>query len=148
MSASLLAAPEAQRWLDAITRTRTRLNGILDTFGDGEWDWAPDDGVATAREHLWAVAESERDLTARVTRGVQARPSNHEGQVSFHEMRRILDICDRNLVAWLDDYQDKEIDSELGDAFVEHLELKSFHAGAIAGLSQLIDPHRVSPLLA
>ena len=146
MSTSMLAASEAKRWLACLERNKQRLDRILRTLEEGEWDWAPDEGIASARDHLWEIAKSERKLTTMLTRGAVADSDYKAQEVHVSEIKRMVSICDRNLSAWLDDYQDREIDPDISEAFLSHLDLKSHHTAAIALLSQLIDPSRLEAL--
>ncbi len=146
MSTSMLAASEAKRWVSCLERNKQRLDRTLQTLDEGEWDWAPDEGIATVREHLWAIAKSERKLTGMLTRGAISDTDYQAREVAFSEIKKIVAICHRNLVAWLKDQPDREIDPEISEALLKHLDLKSHHASAIAMLSQLIDPGRL-PIL-
>ncbi len=144
MSISMPPATNVTCWLACLARTKQRLDTVLDVMGEGEADWAPDDGIATAREHLWAIAESERSLTAILTRGTMTNCGYQAQHVDFEEIKRTLEICNRNLVGWLEDLEDREIDPQMIDALLAHLDLKAHHTAFIASLTQLIDPSRLS----
>ena len=146
MSTTMLAAPEAKRWQHALARNKQRLDDVLRGLNEGEWDWAPDDGIASPREHLWAIVKSERLLVARLLRGEESVDSYGAQEVAWEAMGRILDICHRRLEGWLAQGDQIALDDEARDMLLSHLDLKSHHTAAMALLSQLIDPARAAAL--
>lgn len=147
MSSFLLAGSEVDCWQSCLERIKQRLNNVLSKLEEGEADWAPDIGVASPKDHLWAIAESARNLLGILGRGRKSTRSHQAAEIEFSEIERMLRICESKLQAELGTLQGQEIDLEVADAVLQHIDAKSHHTAAIASLTQLIDPSRLSALL-
>ena len=147
---------DSGRWKARFNQAHSTLEGVLGVLEVGEHDWSPDDGIATIRDHLWSIVESKRWVSGRLVRGATtpAQTIYRADDVDFEEIVRILGICHKSIVNWLesctpDDARSvcevggEEPDSGcMSDLFHHHLELEAGHTAAIAQLTQLIDPAR------
>ncbi|MFT7619165.1 MAG: hypothetical protein ACI97A_002815 [Planctomycetota bacterium] len=147
MSISLLADSDLECWVVWLDRIKQRLDLVLNKLGEEESDWAPDIGVASPKDHLWAIAESERNLASLIARGKRSSKNHDAAEIEFDEIKRMLRIFDGNLRKELAKLANQEIGSEIRLAMMLHLDIKSHHTAAIASLTQLIDPSRLPELL-
>lgn len=127
---------------------RLRTDGIFAGLHEEEADWAPDDGIASMRDHVRAVATAARSLRARISGDRdRARTSPHD--VGFGELVRAISLCHRAI----DERLERQVEAPPADRSVgideeilRHVQLVAHHAAAASLLSQLIDPARRSPL--
>lgn len=134
------------RVLDRLDEADRRLEDLLHGLDAELFDWRPEDGIASPREHLWRIAESARALLQRLN-GRGAPAANYAaGEIPVAEIRSLLASCHRNLLVRLDLDDDEELDLDELAAIEDHLERRAHHTGAIAVLLQLIDPTRPSSL--
>ncbi|MCB9833189.1 MAG: DinB family protein [Planctomycetes bacterium] len=131
-------------WRGRIEAAAARLADYVAGLEQEYNDWRPDEGIASVREHLWAVAESIRALLARLSGRPVPGPSFGAEDVPVAEINNLIGSSFRKLRGRLDDDRELEIDEV--EALQAHLELQAHHVGAIAVLLQLIDPGRRSAL--
>ncbi|MCA9320186.1 MAG: DinB family protein [Planctomycetes bacterium] len=151
--------PLVTRWKARFQHANQSLNALLARLDPCEVDWTPDEGMESIRDHLWAIAESERWLTVRLARGkiTPVQKAYRASDVDFREITRMLEICHGNLNSWmatttaaaiLDEPPGRDEDPEhrggfcVEDLLYHHLEFKAVHTSAIRSLIRLIDPVR------
>lgn len=144
-SSSEIRYARALRRLETFSERASRLARCI---AETEFGWAPDDGIATIRDHVCELVVSVRGLNSRLAPGRNADEFSPELVGSsdlLSALRGGHDRCRRRLE------QLQELGEPLPESFFDELErhgdLLAERCGSIALLRQLIDPERPKTLL-
>jgi len=148
------------RWCNRFHTAHDSLTSLLDTLVGDEYDWAPDEGIATFKERFWAIVESANWLARRlegrgITPAYAAVVSSQD--VAFEDMRSRFGVAHRAIMNWFSSADAEDLCMGRGggtgdvesavycfeDLMQHHLELTCYHRAGMSLLLQLIDPSKV-----